>query len=191
MSSIFFKKNKKSWRHGKGINHAASRKRGRKKHQFFCPRLTAFSPRRCGGFASVLPSSALLLSDARGCWFTFISRTTGLRAAGVMRWGLTRLSWVSPSLSGCLTLALCVLIIPHFWRFVKTFFNFFAASCCPLSSGYWVSRLRSLVHTCIPRNRTPRGRGYWEGLTDSHGSHLHSVSAERGRPLGFALPLFL
>ena len=46
---------------------------------FFCPRLTAPSP-RCGGVASVLPSSALFLPDARRCWFTFISRTTGLRA---------------------------------------------------------------------------------------------------------------
>ena len=41
--------------------------------------LTAPSP-RCGGVASVLPSSALFLPDARRCWFTFISRTTGLRA---------------------------------------------------------------------------------------------------------------
>ena len=46
---------------------------------FFCPRLTAPSP-RCGGVASVLPSSALFLPDARRCWSTFISRTTGLRA---------------------------------------------------------------------------------------------------------------
>ena len=38
------------------------------------------SSRRCGGFASVLPSSALFLSDARSCWSTFIYRTTGLRA---------------------------------------------------------------------------------------------------------------
>lgn len=47
----------------------------------FCPRLTA-PPPRCGGFASVLPSSAHFLSDARRCWFTFVYRTTGLRAVG-------------------------------------------------------------------------------------------------------------
>ena len=153
MSSIFFKKNKKSWRHGKGINHAASRKRGRKKHQFFCPRLTAFSPRRCGGFASVLPSSALLLSDARGCWFTFISRTTGLRAAGVLGSGLTRLSWASQSLSGCHSLALCVLIIPHFWRFVKTFFNFFWVSPLAYASAAFGNLRRPVTSRLSARSR--------------------------------------
>ena len=123
MSSLFSKKVAA----GK-TNKTRRRKREKKERSrninFFCPRLTAFSPRRCGGFASVLPSSALFLSDARSCWFTFISRATGLRAAGVLGSGLTRLSWVSLSLSGRHSLALCVLIIPHFWRFVKTFLIF-------------------------------------------------------------------
>lgn len=52
-----------------------------KSWKIFCPRFTA-PPLRCGGFASVLPSSALFLSDARRCWFTLIYRTTGLRAVG-------------------------------------------------------------------------------------------------------------
>ncbi len=37
--------------------------------------------------------------------------------------GLTRLSWVSPAGVAIPSLALYVLIIPHFWRFVKTFFR--------------------------------------------------------------------
>ena len=126
-------------------NKTRRRKREKKERSrninFFCPRLTAFSPRRCGGFASVLPSPALFLSDARSCWFTFVYRATGLRAVGVLGSGLTRLSWVSQSLSGCHSLALCVLIIPHFWRFVKTFFEVGQLLCLAAFATSQVCRL--------------------------------------------------
>ena len=70
------------------------------------------------------------------------------------------------------SLALLTLLLYHIRSDLSTpFVIFFGASCRPRPSTPWAV----LVHTCIPRNRTPRGTGDFIGkvLHDSRGSRAY------------------